>query len=146
MLKKSWFFFIFDYNSSVDEMMLYFIKYDIYIMHSIKTKENDVWIMHIIDSDWFTLYDIYTNPWNYRGWKIYFADKIARIISWECLLIQEIDWVDKEEMLNSGSGEIIIKSWVPHIFKFENKCRMIEIFPSDTKSEEYERYRLMKNK
>lgn len=39
MLKKSWFFLFFDYNSNVDKKMLYFRNINIYIMEIKKSKK-----------------------------------------------------------------------------------------------------------
>lgn len=107
-------------------------------------KINDAGEMYITTSEGVTCYDIRTNAWFYRGWKTYFADKICRILSGEATLIYEQNGFDVRERLTRESWEKVIPHWVPHIFYFPTDTRMLEWFPENTKSENFERYKKMK--
>ena len=58
--------------------------------------------------------------------------------------MQEKDGSDITENIDSSNGIFEIHAGIPHIFYFAEDTRMIEWFPEGTKSEEYERYRVMK--
>ena len=107
-------------------------------------KINAAWEMHIITSWWITCYDIFTLAWKYRWGKIYDRDKKYIILSGSCELMQEKDGSDITENIDSSNGIFEIHAGIPHIFYFAEDTRMIEWFPEGTKSEEYERYRVMK--
>jgi len=114
-------------------------------MKTIKTKESDAGVMVVKQDDTTTRYEITTLPWNYRGWKKYFTDKLVRILSGKTIITQEINGKDTEITLTPKSGDYIIPSWIPNIFYFPELTEMIEEFPNNTKTENFERYRAMKN-
>lgn len=108
------------------------------------TKENEAWVMHTSISWWVVLYDIFTRMWFYRWGKIYFSDKVCKIISGKAELISEQNWLEVREILSPKMWEKIILSGIPHVFYFHENCRMLEWFPEWTKSEEFKKYRNMK--
>jgi hypothetical protein len=114
-------------------------------MKTIKTKETDAGTMTVMEDDKITRYEILTYPWNWRGWKIYFADKVVQILSGTVILTLEIDWKDKKITLNNDSWDYIIPAWIPNIFYFPETTQMVEDFPKWTKTKNFERYRILKN-
>jgi hypothetical protein len=113
-------------------------------MKTIDTKKSDAGILVTKESDTHTQYEITTNPWFWRGWKIYFRDKVVKILSWTAIITLELDGKDEEITLNSESGEFLIPTWVPNVFYFPELTKIIETFLRDTKTQEFERYRAMK--
>ncbi len=107
-------------------------------------KINEAGSLYTTSSAGITCYDIFTKAGNYRGGKIYFSDKVCRILSGEATLIYEKNGFDVRENLTEKSGEKIIPNGLPHIFHFPIDTRMLEWFPEWTKSENFEKYRKMK--
>jgi len=113
-------------------------------MKKINTKETDAWVMTIWENDSTTRYEITTLPGKYRGGKIYFWNKLVRVLSWNTLLTLEINGTDTEILLTPESGDYLIPAWVPNIFYFPELTEITEEFPKWTKTEAFERYRQMK--
>lgn len=111
-------------------------------MHT--SKINEAWEMYTTTSGGITCYDIFTFAGKYRWGKQYFADKTYIILSGRCELTQEIDGWDQVTKLTPQDGTFTIRAGTPHIFYFPEDTRMLEWFPDDTQSENYERYRKIK--
>lgn len=108
------------------------------------SKETDAGLMHTTIAAWITCYDIFTKAGFYRGGKVYFADKIVRILSGEAHVHMVEEGEDILKKLFPHSWEFVIQSWIPNLFYFPKDTRMLEWFPEWTKAQEYSKYREMK--
>lgn len=108
------------------------------------SKINESWEMHITANNGITCYDISTNSWFYRGWKVYSEDKELLVLSWSIELICNKGKLDVREILSPESWVRIITSNTPHIFYSWEESRFLEWFPESATSKDFERFRQMK--
>lgn len=113
-------------------------------MEQIDKKETDAGIMKVFEDNKNTRYEIHTHAWFYRGGKTYSADKVITIQQGKTVITMEIDNADIHKELTSTDEPYTIPAETPHIFYFPETTSMIEVFPKDTKSKNFERYRNMK--
>jgi hypothetical protein len=106
---------------------------------SCNEKINLVWSMYSVNLENYTIYNIFTKAGNYRWWKKYFNDKKVIILSWKVKVLSFEDGNDIEKLYSSWDI-FSIKSWIPHIFYFEEDSEIIEFFPKNTKTEKFKKY------
>lgn len=113
-------------------------------MKNIQSKINSAWELHQVNLDKTSIYNIFTEAWNYRWWKTYSKDKFFVILSWKAE-VTILDSENNDVKVTYQKQEIIkIPAWVPNIFYFPEDSEMLEWFPIDIKTEKFERYYSMK--
>ena len=113
-------------------------------MEIVSTKHTDAWVMRVYENKTHKEYKIETFAWKWRGGKIYFWDKVAKILSGTAIITLEIDEKDEEIQLSPNSWDFLIPQWVPHIFYFPENCLMTERFKKGITVKDFERYRALK--
>lgn len=107
-------------------------------MPILKSKENDIWILHDIELDKTRIYNIFTKAGKYRWGKIYSEDKYFTLLSWQA----EVTTLENGEDINRiyNPWEIVkIRANIANIFYFPVDTEMLEWFSTRAKPTDYER-------